>query len=594
MVTFRRLMRYAAPHWRKMALMVLGLLGFMALEMTTPLLLRLAIDKAIPDKSISLVVLLAAGYVALFLLRGICNYVQWWYAELLGQAISLDLQVALHDHLQNMHDEYYRKQKTGDIMSRVTGDVESVTGLAGWATMLFAQNILTMLGVIIMLLTLNVRLTLVSLSVFPLMFFIVLRYDKVVRPIWKQVREEMAKLTTVLQENVSGVRTVKAFAREEHEISKFDQKNTVFFNTNVKRVAVESNALPLIDFVSGLSVVLLLWAGGRQVIAGTLTVGTLIAFQSYIWKLIWPIRSMGWLINMLEQALAAAPRLFEILDAPSLIADTPDSVMAPKLRGDIEFCDVDFRFSDSAEQVLSSISFAVPAGKVVAVLGGTGSGKSTLVSLLPRFFDPTAGAVLLDGTDLREFTLTSLRQQIGMVLQDTFLFSASIKENIAYGRPDASLDEIIRAAKLAQADEFVSKLEKGYDTPVGERGIGLSGGQKQRVALARAILMDPAILILDEATSSVDSQTEDLIQTALDEVMFGRTSIIIAKRLSTIKRADLVLVLEGGRIAEAGTPSALLAQHGLFRRIYEGQMAEPDAVQLEAAATGEVSANVHL
>jgi len=584
--TVRRLVKYITPHWLKALLMLLGLLGFMGLEMVPPLLLREAVDNAIPNQSMPLVLALAGGYIAVALLRGGFSYLQWYCSESLGQSISYDLQMSLHNHLQLLHDEYFRKQKTGDIMSRVTGDMQSVTHVLSWGLMLFTQNCLTLIGALIVLLRLNWRLTLISLAAFPVMFVIVMRYDKVIRPMWQQVRQEMAKLTTVLQENVSGVRTVKAFAREEYEINKFDQQNRVYLKTNLKRVTAESNALPLIDFISGLSIIVLLAVGGRQVILGSLTLGTLVAFQSYIWKLIWPVRSMGWLINSLEQALAAAPRLFAILDTPSQICDQPHSFPAPAFRGQIDFVDVSFQFDDGAHPVLHDVSFSIAPGQIVAIIGGTGSGKSTLVGLIPRFFDPTAGTIYIDGQDIRQFTLESLRKQIGMVLQDTFLFSASIRDNIAYGRPDATDAEIIRAAKMAQAHEFISQLEQGYDTPIGERGVGLSGGQKQRVALARALLMDPAILILDEATSSVDSHTENLIQAALDEVMVGRTSIIIAKRLSTIQRADLVLVLEEGAIVEAGHPAELLNQDGTFQRIYRSQMADPTAEANTARGEG--------
>lgn len=574
MGTIKRLAGYITPHWLKALLMLIGLLGFMGLEMVPPLLLREAVDNAIPNKSMSLVITLAGGYVLVALLRGAFVYVQWHYSELLGQSVTRDLQMQLHQHLQGLHDEYFRKQKTGDIMSRVTGDMHSVAHLLSWGLMLFSQNCLTLLSALIVLLFLDWKLTLISLASFPVMFVIVMRYDKTIRPIWKQVRQEMSKLTTVLQENVSGVRTVKAFAREDYEINKFDQQNTVYLDTNLHRVGIESQTLPLIDFISGLSVIILLGIGGRQVVLGTVTLGTLVAFQSYIWKLIWPVRAMGWIINSLEQALAAAPRLFEILDTPSAICDGPDAIPAPALEGRIEFEQVGFQFSDSEAAVLRDVSFTVQPGQIVAILGGTGSGKTTLVNLIPRLFDPTAGVIRIDGMDIRQFTLDSLRSQIGMVMQDTFLFSASIGENIAYGRPGASQEEIEQVAKLAQAEEFISQLEKGYATPIGERGVGLSGGQKQRVALARALLMNPAILILDEATSSVDSHTEDLIQEALDLVMPGRTSIIIAKRLSTIKRADLVIVVENGTIAEIGSPAALLAQDGAFRRIYDSQMME--------------------
>ena len=575
MSTVKRLSQYLTPHWPKVLLMLMGLLGFMGLEMIPPLLLREAVDNAIPNKSLRLVVALACGYVVIALLRGVFSYMQWYYSELLGQMVSKDLQIGLHDHLQELHDEYFRKQKTGDIMSRVTSDMQSVTHVLSWGLMLLTQNCLTLLGALAILLCLDWKLALVSMAVMPILLLIVMRYDKVVRPLWEKVRQEMADLTTVLQENVSGVRTVKAFAREDYEIDKFDRRNLMLFNANLARVAVQSDTLPLIDFVSGLSVIILLGVGGRQAILGELTLGTLVAFQSFIWKMIWPLRSLGWLVDSLEQAMAAAPRLFAILDTPSAIYDRPDAIAAPPLQGQIEFRNVSFQFEDSDTPVLQDISFTIEPGQAVAIIGGTGSGKSTLVNLIPRLFEPTSGTVLIDGHDIRQFTLQSLRDQIGVVLQDTFLFSATIKDNIAYGRPQASEEEIIQAAQLAQAHHFINHLEQGYETPIGERGVGLSGGQKQRLALARALLMQPTILILDEATSSVDSQTEDLIQTALDDVMVDRTSIIIAKRLSTIKKADLVLVLEEGSIVEAGSPAALLDQNGTFRRLYNSQMSLP-------------------
>ncbi|MDP3486994.1 MAG: ABC transporter ATP-binding protein, partial [Bacillota bacterium] len=314
----------------------------------------------------------------------------------------------------------------------------------------------------------------------------------------------------------------------------------------------------------------------------------LIAFQGYIFNLVWPTRMLGMLLNMMEQALAAAPRLFEILDTPSAIIDTPNSTTAPEFAGKLEFRDVTFQFSDGDNEVLKNINFTVQAGQVVAIIGGTGSGKSTLVGLIPRFFDPQQGEVLIDGVDVRSHTLESLRRQIGIVLQDTVLFSATVAENIAYGRPDAPREEIERAARLAQAHEFVAELPRGYDTPIGERGVGLSGGQKQRVALARALLMNPRILVLDEATASVDTHTEYLIQEGLSEVMQGRTSVIIAKRLSTIEQADYVIVLEHGEVVEQGTPRELVQQNGFFRKMYLSQQRNDETAQVAATDSREV------
>ncbi len=382
----------------------------------------------------------------------------------------------------------------------------------------------------------------------------------------------MGKLTAALQENISGVRTVKAFAREDHEIGKFTEHNRRFLDSNIARIRVEGRTQPLVEFISSLTFAGLLWYGGAQVIAGNASLGKLVAFQGYVWNLVWPIRMLGSLINVFEEALAAAPRLFEVLDTVPAITDSQGALPAPTLQGKLEFRQVSFQFSDGEDNVLKDISFTVSPGQVLAIVGGTGSGKSTLVGLIPRFFDPQAGAVLIDGQDTRTMTLDSLRSQIGMVLQDTVLFSATIAENIAFGRPHAPQVEIEQAAQLAQAHDFISTLPNGYHTRIGERGVGLSGGQKQRIALARALLMNPRILILDEATSSVDVHTEYLIQEGLASVMQGRTSVIIAKRLSTIEQADYVLVMEQGQVVEYGTPRQLIDTPGYFSRMLAQQM----------------------
>lgn len=591
MKILKRLFSYVIPHWPLAVITALSMFCLMGLELLPPLILRSVIDKAIPNGDMSLLMLLVGGYVLVAILRGVFNYGQWYSGELLGQRVTRQLRIDLHDRLQHLHIEYFRRQKTGELMSRITGDVEHVQHVMSWGGMLFISNLLMFTSAVVMLFVMDWQLALYSLAAFPLLVLLVIRYDKTIRPIWKQVREEMAKLTTVLQENVSGVRTVKAFARENYEVTKFNRRNRSFLQKNVTRARIESNTMPLIDFISGLSIILLLYFGGRRVITGVTSLGTLIAFQGYLWNMIWPVRMLGWLVNMLEQALAAAPRIFEILDTPVEIRDAPHAITAPRFKGHVVFDNVSFRYSDSDAEVLNNINFTVEPGQVVAIVGGTGSGKSTLVSLLPRFFDPTSGRILIDGRDIREYTLDSLRRQIGIVLQDTFLFSATIAENISYGCPEATQEDIEKAAKLAQAHDFVVSLEDGYQTRVGERGIGLSGGQKQRIALARALLIDPAILILDEATSSVDTHTEFLIQEGLSEVMQGRTSFIIAKRLSTIKQADLVIVLENGRIVESGTPAELLNANGYFSRMLSLQLDDPNFVQssAESAAAREVN-----
>ncbi len=566
-----RLARYARPYTKLVALAFVCMLSVLVLGLLPPLILRSIVDRAIPGQSLSLLTWLVAAYIATNMGLGLVNYGQWYSFEVVGQNIARDIQQDMHDHLQRLHLEYFRRQKTGDLMSRVSEDIGSIQEFLGWGLILLLSNFLSITITAGVMLYLDWRLAIATFIAFPVMALVVLRFDKKIRPIWQKVRGELGRLTTVLQENISGVRTVKAFARENFEIGKFRARNTEFFDANIERGLIEANTQPFIEFLSSLSIVSLLGFGGYMVVRGSVSVGTLIAFQGFVWNMIWPIRMLGMLLNLLEQALAAAPRLLEVLDAVPEIADASTAQTAGAFVGAIEFSGVSFAFGDGDSEVLTDINFSVAPGQILAVVGGTGSGKSTLVSLIPRFFDPCAGCVAIDGADIRGFTLASLRRHIGVVLQDTVLFSASVKENIAYGRPDATSEEIEAAARLAQAHEFISSLPRGYDTRIGERGVGLSGGQKQRVALARALLMDPRILILDEATSSVDTHTEVLIQEGLKEIMAGRTSVIIAKRLSTIEEADLVMVLENGKIAEFGTPGDLLASDSLFSRLHRSQ-----------------------
>lgn len=589
MKVLKRLLVYVGPHWRLVVTAFISMLSILVLGLVPPLILRSVVDTALPTGSLSSVAWLGIAFIVVNLLLGIGNYGQWYSFELLGQRMARDIQLALHNHLQRMHMEYFRKQKTGDIMSRVTEDVSSLNEFMGWGAILLISNALTVLATIGVMLWINWQFTIATIAVFPILAFVVLNFDKRIRPIWKQVREELSKLTTVLQENVSGVRTVKAFAREPYEVGKFSTRNKGFLGVNIERIKVESNTQPFIEFLSSLALVALLWYGGGQVARENVSLGTLVAFQGYIWNLVWPTRMLGMLLNMMEQAMAAAPRLFEILDTPSAIADSADAHVAADFTGKLEFRDVNFQFRDGDSEVLRNINFTVEPGQVLAIIGGTGSGKSTLVGLIPRFFDPQKGQVLIDETDVRSYTLDSLRRQIGIVLQDTVLFSATIADNIAYGRPDATKEEIERVARLAQAHEFIAELPRGYDTPIGERGVGLSGGQKQRVALARALLMDPRILILDEATASVDTHTEYLIQEGLSAVMQGRTSVIIAKRLSTIEQADLVIVLENGEVVEHGKPSDLVHRDGYFRKMFLSQQRDDESPMALAIDVQEVS-----
>lgn len=591
MSNLRRLLGYLKPHWLLLAIVALAMLASTFLEMSPAVLLRRIIDTAIPNRDLKLLSALALGFVEVAFVKGIVLYVQWYLSELVGQKVIFRIRQDVHDHLQTLPPSYFSTMGTGQVMARLTSDIDSVQNFVGWGALLLANMIAMTLGVSTYLAYLNWRLMIASVVTFPLLFRTVMQFDKAIRPAWKHVRERMGELTETLQENIAGIRVVKAFAHEPGEIQKFARKNSEHYMANMERANVEAKAQPMLDFLSDLSVVIMIGYGGYLVLTDQMSMGTLFAFYSLIWSLIYPVRTLGWLVNMAEQALAAAPRLFEILDEEPQIRDCASAIDLQDVDGHLIFENVSFSFPGDNRMTLDNVSFEIMPGETVAIVGGTGSGKSTLANMIPRFVDPTGGRVILDGHDLREVSLKSLRKNIGIVFQENFLFSATVRENISLGKPDASLEEVIEAAKLAQAHPFIADFPKGYDTELGERGIGLSGGQKQRVALARALLMNPKILILDEATSSVDTETESRIQEDLTEVMQGRTSVIIAKRLSTIRGADKIVILDKGRVAQIGTHLELLSQPGFYRNLFESQFVEEDierALNLELTdAQGE-------
>lgn len=576
MSDLKRLLGYLKPHWIGVVIVILAMTAATVLEMSPAMLLRQIVDVALPQKDLPLLAKLCLGFVGVAVLKGIVLYIQWYTSELIGQEVIFQMRQQIHDHLQTLPPSYFSTMGTGQVMARLTSDIHSVQDFIGWGALFLVSMVLMTVGVSSYLAYLNWRLMLATVVTFPFLFRTVFWFDRNVRPAWKNVREKMGKLTETLQENVTGIRVVKAFAREPDEIRKFARRNLEHYEANLERADIEARAQPFLELLTGLSAVSMIGYGGYLVLSGQMTVGTLFAFYSLLWSLIWPVRMLGWLVNMAEQSLAAAPRLFELLDTEPEIKDCPDPVELEQVKGHIVFENVDFCFPGDDRKTLENINLEILPGETVAIVGGTGSGKSTLVNLIPRFLDPTSGRITLDGHDLREISLKSLRKNIGLVLQENFLFSATVRENISLGKPDASLEEIIQAAELAQAHGFISEFPKGYDTPLGERGIGLSGGQKQRVALARAILTDPKILILDEATSSVDTETEYLIQEGLSHVMENRTTIIIAKRLSTIRDADKIVILKDGKISQVGTHLELLSQPGFYKKLFESQFAEQD------------------
>jgi ABC-type multidrug transport system fused ATPase/permease subunit len=598
----KRLIPYVKPYWRQAV--VLAAFAFAALVsgLMEPYFLGLTVDRGISQKDMSQVVLYGVLLIVSAASLSLFNYLKSVWQGTIGTNVVRDMRDALYRKLQYLPFGWYTTMPTGQIMSRLIGDVDAVEQFVafGFITMLTEGS--TFLFTFVILMLLDWQLTLAVLLPMPLMVYAIVRFRLRIDPAWAAVREQMGKLTTVLQENIAGVRVVKAFAREPHAMNQFDTQNNLNRVKNVDRAKLEAGAFPLMDFVSSLSFLVMILVGSLRLVEGTMSLGVYFSFTWYIWSIIWPVRIAGWLVSIMRQAAAAVPRLFQILDAPETIKDkeqgsggaeeqgsrgdnapahslssAPQHLLSPAR---VTFDGVTFSFPDDpATPVLQGLTFTVEPGQTVAILGGTGSGKSSVINLVPRFYDVTGGRVLIDDRDVREFKLTELRGQIGIVPQETFLFSAMLKDNIAFGHPDAGIEEIVAAAKVAQVDEFAQGLPKGYETKVGERGVGLSGGQKQRVALSRAVLMNPRILILDEATSAVDTATETAIQEAMAQVLKGRTAIIVAQRLSTIKNADRIVVLRDGRVAEEGTHAQLLALGGEYTKLYDMQFREQEERQ---------------
>ncbi|AZN41926.1 ABC transporter ATP-binding protein [Paenibacillus albus] len=573
-----RLMKYMRPSMRwvviSTALMLLGTL----LDLIAPWMLKQVFDEGIGESNAKIVLVFTLGLIVLQIVKSTGMFWQGYAQELVGQNVVYSLRRQMYNHLQRLSFTYYDKAQTGQLMSRMTGDIESVKNFIGFGAMAMFMGIATFVGTIVFMMFIQWKVTLLSMATIPLLLFALYRFNKKVGPAWGQIREQMGKLTTTLQENISGIRVVKAFAREKVEQDKFESRNDQNFETNMDRARLEAKAFPLMNFYGGVVFVTMVWFSAYFVARGEMSLGSFMAFQWYTWGIIWPLNMLGWQINIMQQALKAAPRVFEVLDTPvDINSETGDIQDSNRIRGNVTFDGVSFHFADQDPStdtgILEGISLGVKQGEVIAVLGSTGSGKSSLIALLSRFYDVSQGRLLIDGIDVRDYELEGLRRKIGIVPQETFLFSATIRENIAYGVPEATQEQIEWAARKAQIHSFIETMPFGYDTIIGERGVGLSGGQRQRVALARAILMDPPILVLDEATASVDTATESAIHEELLEVMKGRTTFIIAQRLSSVKRADRIIVLDGGKIVQQGTHRELFEEEGFFRNLFNQQEA---------------------
>ncbi len=560
----------------------------MGLSLIVPRIIQLTIDRALIGGETGLLVWYGLALVGVGVARFGIAVARRLTTGKASLGIEYDLRNRLWARLLRQPFAFFDRWPTGQLMSRAMSDISNVRMFLGYGIVFFAVNIVMMVAVAVILLATDWQLALVSLAFLPALLVVTWRFSRRLQPILKDVQQRIADVTAAAEENIVGTRIVRIFAREDDELAKFSERSTRVFEASVAAARTRALYIPLIAFVPNLAIALLLWYGGRQVIQGDITLGELVAFYTYLMMLVFPAQVIGWLTGLAQRAIASGDRIYELLDAPLEMEERPDAAPLPQADGAVAFEGVSFSYVD--RPVLDDVGLEVPAGRTVALVGHTGCGKTTLANLVPRFYDVSGGRVLVDGHDVRDLKLDDLRRHIGVVTQDPFLFSASIAENIRAGRPEASDEEVRAAAAAAQADEFVAALPEGYETVVGERGFTLSGGQRQRLAIARALVMDPRILILDDATSSVDVETEFRIREALVEVMKGRTTFIIAHRPSTISLADEVVVLDHGRVVERGSHGELMATGGVYAQMFgdaEAQHCDLDAVPTdERAASG--------
>lgn len=537
--------------------------------------------------------LLAGGLIVFFaILRGVFAFSQVYMGERASQSVSFDMRNELFAKIQSLSFSYHDRHRTGQLMIRATDDVEKVRTFIGQGLLMALQALVLMIGTLVILFLSNTKLTLTILPILPAAMVLFMIFGAIARPMFEMVQKKLSKLNAILQENVAGIKVIKAFNREVDQQRRFDASADDFMHSTIKVMRVMTLLMPLIFLLANVGQALVLYAGGQQIINSTLTLGEWQKFSLYLVYVFIPVGQLGFIITQMSAASASAGRVFEILDAQSDVEDEPDARQLPPVNGKVAFENVTFRYFGGEAPVLNKVNFTANPGETIALLGMTGSGKSTVINLIPRFYDPSEGRVIIDDYDIRKVKLDSLRSQIGIVLQETTLFSGTIRDNIAFGRPEALIDEVIAAAEAAAAHDFISEFPEGYDTPVGERGTTLSGGQKQRIAIARALLLDPHILILDDSTSNVDLQTEFQIQQALDKLMEGRTSFVIAQRISTVLNADQILVLEDGKIAASGVHEELLEESEIYAEIYHSQLVEDTELDAEPEAAVPASQEV--
>ncbi|HEY2493514.1 MAG TPA: ABC transporter ATP-binding protein [Paenibacillus sp.] len=564
--------------WDKRSFLFLSILCLAiatALGLVTPNLLRILIDDVISPRQFDKVPIIALTVIVVVILKATMQFLSGMLGGRLGNHLAYRLRNACYEKLQFLSFRYYDTAKTGDLMSRLTGDLEAIRNFVGFGLPQMLNTVFMVVFGSIMMLSISWQLSLITLVNVPFLIIIALKFENRIHPAFQEMRLALSALTTSVQENVTGVRTVKSFAREPHEVEKFGVRNERYKSNQIFTATLWSRFFPLMELIASISVVILLAVGGTFVINGSLSLGELVAFFSLIWYIIGPMWNIGFLINNYTQSEASGERVLELLNHPIDVQDREGAIelKAENVKGRVTFDHVTFAYGNKMAAI-SDVNFDTPPGSVIGFLGGTGSGKSTIIQLLMHAYNVNEGSIKLDGIDIRDITVHSLRSQMASVFQETFLFSSSIQNNISYGLKDVTMEEVIRAAELAKAHEFIMEMPEGYDTVVGERGMGLSGGQKQRIAIARALLKNPKILILDDATSAVDMETEHEIQSGFQEVMKGRTTFIIAHRISSLRHADEILVLDQGKVVQQGKHEQLIAVPGPYQDVYNIQYAD--------------------
>lgn len=576
MTLYLRILSYIKPYMHRLLFAMVCTIMAAAGNLYIPWIIKDMIDEVLADKNGTMLNWIAASIIAIFIVRGLFWYGQNYLMSYVGQSVIIDIRAAVFKKLQRLSVSFYDKNKTGTIMSYVTNDVNALQSAMVENTIEMITEGFILIGSVVAMIYLDWRLTLFTVCTFPVVLWFMEFFGKKIRKTGGRIQECTADITSVLQESVASARVIKSFVREDYEVDRFDVENKANFRANMKNAQLMATLTPVVELVAAIGVTMIIWYGGNNVINGTITVGSLVAFLTYAVNISNPIKRLTRVIGNIQKALAAAQRVFMIIDMPEEIAESRDAKQLPEVSGKVEFQNVSFAYNDKGN-VITDLSFSVKPGEVIAIVGPSGAGKSTIANLLPRFYDVNKGDIKIDGHSVREVTLDSLREQVGIVPQETMLFNGSVYNNILYGRLDATKEEIEAAAKAANAHDFIMQLTDGYETKLGDRGVNLSGGQRQRIAIARAILKNPRILILDEATSALDTESERVVQEALDRLMVGRTSFVIAHRLSTVKNADKILVLEKGNLVESGTHDELLALDGLYAHLYKIQYRNKEA-----------------